>query len=322
MSKVQSSKFRTRSLQPRRTKREARVISALLRWYRRHGRKLPWRGEKNPYRILVSEIMLQQTQVNRVLVKYPLFLKRFPTLEKLANAQASTVIRAWQGMGYNNRAVRLQQLAKRVVNDLGGRLPTAPAELNRLPGVGRYTAHAVACLAFKQPLPVVDTNVARVLGRLFPKKLKRTGAQRRDVSPIWATAAGILPRARASEWNQALMDLGSQICTARAPDCGTCPVSKLCPSAHRPLPTNVAALKREPGRDGVPNRIYRGRVVEILRSLKRGQRLRAPDLGRRVKEEFGEKDGAWLHRLLNDLERDGLVRLRGNGSTVSVGLPD
>jgi A/G-specific adenine glycosylase len=306
----------------RKTERETRVISTLLRWYRRNGRKLPWRGQRNPYRVLLSEIMLQQTQVSRVLLKYPLFLKRFPTLEKLARARTSTVIRAWQGMGYNNRAVRLQQLASHVVKNLSGKLPVTPAELGKLPGIGRYTAHAVACLAFKQPLPVVDTNIARVLRRLFPEKLKRSNFPRRDANAIWTAAEEILPKSRASDWNQALMDLGSQICTARAPECGACPVSKLCPSAHRPLWTSPAAVKREPHRDGVPNRIYRGRIVEVLRSLKRGQHVRVPDIGRRIKSKFGKRDDAWLHQLLKDLERDGLVRLKGNGSTVSVGLPD
>ena len=266
--------------------------------------------------------MLQQTQVSRVLTKYPLFLKRFPTPEKLARARTSAAIRAWQGMGYNNRALRLQQLARRVVNHLDGRMPETAAELQKLPGVGRYTANAVACFAFGTRVAVVDTNVARVLTRLYPDRLRNYHRRRGGSKSVWNLAKAILPQRRAADWNQALMDLGSRICTAASPKCGICPVNRYCPSAHRPLRARNSERKREPSRDGVPNRIYRGRVVEVLRNLKRGQRMHAPKLGRRIKQEFGEKDAPWLARLLEDLQRDGLVRLTRIGSTIGVGLPD
>jgi A/G-specific adenine glycosylase len=321
-SQVSGSKSNSRRLQPRSVERKSRTVSSLLRWYRRDGRKLPWRGEHDPYRVLVSEIMLQQTQVSRVLEKYPLFLKRFPTLEKLSRARTSEVIRGWQGMGYNNRAVRLQQLARHVVNDLGGRLPSTPAELEKLPGVGRYTAHAVACLAFGKPLPVVDTNVERVLTRLFPDTFKNHRPRSRHSKLLWDVAEEILPRRQASDWNQALMDLGARICTAAAPKCGICPVRRFCPSAHRTVRAASSLSKSEPGRDGVPNRIYRGRVVEVLRNLGRGQEIRAGHLGRQIKRKFGKTDSPWLARLLKDLQRDGLVKLTKSGSSFHVGLPE
>ena len=140
---------------------------AVLRWYRQNGRTLPWRGEQDPYRVLVSEVMLQQTQVSRVLEKYPLFLKQFPTLRALARAERSSVIRAWRGMGYNNRAVRLHLLAQTVVNSHGGVLPRTEEELTLLPGIGRYTARALLSSVFHIPVPVVDVNVHRFFSRLF-----------------------------------------------------------------------------------------------------------------------------------------------------------
>jgi A/G-specific adenine glycosylase len=316
------SKPRITSLELQSAERKSRLISSLLRWYRRNGRDLPWRGERDPYRVLVSEIMLQQTQVGRVLVKYPSFLKRFPTLKKLAQARISEVIRAWQGMGYNNRAVRLRELAICLVKDLNGKMPETPVELGKLPGVGRYTANAVACFAFRKPVPVVDTNIERVLTRLYPDKLRHHRLRGRDSQVVWGVAEAILPRRRASDWNQALMDLGALICTAATPKCEICPVSKFCPSAHRPLRATRSESKREPGRDGVPNRIYRGRVVEVLRNLGRGQRMRAPNLSRQIKPRFGRKDRPWFARLLKDLQRDGLVRLTRKASTIYVSFPD
>ncbi|MGH2569330.1 MAG: A/G-specific adenine glycosylase, partial [Bacteroidota bacterium] len=167
----------------KRNNRKSTVTQLVLRWYRRHGRPLPWRRTRSPYRILVSEIMLQQTQVGRVLEKYPSFLRRFPDIQSLARAKKSSVIKAWRGMGYNNRAVRLQQLARIVRHSQGGKLPRTVEELQNLPGIGRYTAHALACFAFRRPLQVVDTNVRRILSRLFPSETKR-----RDV---WDVAAAI-----------------------------------------------------------------------------------------------------------------------------------
>src|SRR3989304_2543866 len=140
----------------------------LLAWYRSSARPLPWRKTHNPYRILVSEVMLQQTQVNRVLIHYRRFLKRFPTLRSLSRAGTADVLRAWRGMGYNNRAVRLRNLAKEVCATMGGRLPGTVGALRSLPGIGRYTAGAVACFAVGLPVAMVDTNIQRVFNRLFP----------------------------------------------------------------------------------------------------------------------------------------------------------
>jgi A/G-specific adenine glycosylase len=300
----------------RRTILKARINTALLRWYRNNARKLPWRGERDPYRILLSEVMLQQTQVARVLEKYPLFLDRFPTLRRLARARISAVIKAWRGMGYNHRALRLQKLAGIVVNDFNSKLPENISELASLPGVGRYTAHALACFAFGKSVAVVDTNVARVLNRLYLRANPRTSSRN---AYVWRLAERHLPRRNAHDWNQALMDLGATTCTAAKPRCIVCPLSELCPSAHKvPLAKNHVR-RLEPGRNGIPNRIYRGRIVEVLRNLRPGSAIASSVLARAVKADLTTRDRRWFEALLRSLEQDGLVRRRG-GTRVS--LPD
>ena len=172
-------------------------VRKLLAWYRRAARDLPWRATRNPYAILVSEFMLQQTQVSRVVDFYPRFLKRFPTIAALARARPKAVMEQWDGLGYYARARNLHKLAKQL-SATGYQVPADPAALTELPGVGRYTAGAVACFAYEQPVPAVDTNVKRVLGRVFRKK------------DVWGLATAIVPKNGKTAWklNQALMELG------------------------------------------------------------------------------------------------------------------
>lgn len=198
----------------------------LLDWYGRAGRKLPWRETTDPYAILVSEMMLQQTQVDRVLPKYHEFLGRFPTLTALAEAPTAEVIRAWSPLGYNMRAVRLQGIARQVVAEYGGQIPASVDDLLKLKGVGRYTAGAIACFAHRQQAPTVDTNIRRVLYRIFVGIEKAEAPVRED--DAWKLAETALPAGEAYNWNQALMDLGATICTAATPACETCPVQQVC----------------------------------------------------------------------------------------------
>ena len=193
----------------------------LLAWFRAAGRDLPWRRTRDPYRVLVSEFMLQQTQVARVLEFYGPFLRRYPSFAALARARPAAVREAWDGLGYYRRAANLHRLARAIVRDRAGVLPSEPVELERLPGVGPYTAGAVASFAFEKAAPAVDTNVRRVLHRVFGT---RTAKQ------IRATAAALQPRRGKTAWsfNQALMELGALVCTARAPKCPSCPVNSLC----------------------------------------------------------------------------------------------
>ena len=287
------------------------VAGSLLRWYRRHGRALPWRATRDPYRILLSETMLQQTQVQRALAAYPRFLRRFPSLRSLARAPLRDVLIAWRGMGYNNRAVRLHALARHVRAN-GGRLPRTVPELQALPGIGRYTAHAVLAFAFGHHLPVVDVNVRRVLSRLFWTMPSPSALQ--PEAAVWEHAAALLPRKRAYDWNQALMDLGALVCTARRPRCTECPVAALCrsrPHMDRAAPVPV---KREPSFRGVPRRIYRGRILEALRALPPGTSMASHELGRRVIRGFSARNARWLDSLLQAMARDGLLQLKRDGS--------
>jgi A/G-specific adenine glycosylase len=198
----------------------------LLAWFRRNGRDLPWRRTRDPYRILVSEIMLQQTQVERVREYYGRFLRRYPTVRDLAAARPSQVRESWDGLGYYARARNLQAAAQRVVQAHAGRFPRTLEELRALPGVGRYTAGAVASFAFDQPAPALDTNVRRVLSRVFVRRRPASAAalDRR----LWALAEAAIPKGEAWAFNQALMDMGATICTARAPKCAACPMRSIC----------------------------------------------------------------------------------------------
>jgi A/G-specific adenine glycosylase len=202
----------------------------LAAWFRREGRDLPWRRTRDPYRILVSELMLQQTQVSRVLEYYARFLDRFPTLGHLAEAPSRRVMESWQGLGYYARARNLHALSRHVHATRDGLLPAEPAELRALPGVGAYTAGAVASFAFERRAALVDTNVARVLARVFAPRLNPK--RPRDLTRLWAIAEAVLPHTGKSAWthNQALMELGALVCTARVKRCGLCPVRTMCPS--------------------------------------------------------------------------------------------
>jgi len=307
--------------------RIATVQERLLQWYAASRRDLPWRRTRDPYRILVSEVMLQQTQVDRVVPKYEAFLRRFPTLAALAEAPLAEVIREWTPLGYNRRAVNLHRLARHVV-ERGGALPTTAAALRDLPGVGAYTAAAVASFAFGEQVAVVDTNVRRVLARLV---LGREPSP--DLRPTFVEtlAEELLPEGRAADWNQALMDLGATICVARRPACVACPLVDLCAAvvggevqergpAYRAGP---AARRTEPFHGS--RRYYRGRVVAALCALPPGASLDLPSLGRKLKGSYREEDLPWLDALVSELEADGLVRLRrephGDLASVLVSLP-
>ena len=217
----------------RRIRRERSFRAKLLRWFDRHGRDLPWRRTRDPYQVLVSEVMLQQTQVSRVESYYHRFLKRFPSIPDLAKASPTRVREAWQGLGYYRRADHLHQLAVQVMSDYAGRIPDDLAALRTLPGVGRYTAGAILSFAFEQPAPAVDTNVARVIRRAF---LPRAGQGAKPHRRIWEIAARILPRSgdRAWAFNQAIMELGALVCTARVARCEMCPVRSACLTGGTP----------------------------------------------------------------------------------------
>jgi A/G-specific adenine glycosylase len=218
---------------------------ALAAWYRRAARDLPWRRTRDPYRILVSEFMLQQTQVSRVLEYYRPFLKRYPSIRRLARSRPAAVREAWDGLGYYRRAANLHLLAREVVARHAGRLPRDQEALRRLPGVGAYTAGAVATFAYERPAAPVDTNVARVLGRIFLGRDGVKGAT--GAKAVTELARSLQPRRGRAAWtfNQALMELGALVCSARAPRCRDCPVRRRCAWYRR---AEAATRRRGRGR--------------------------------------------------------------------------
>ena len=198
----------------------AKLSRSLLAWYGQHARKLPWREDRDPYRIWVSEIMLQQTRVAAVLEHYRRFLKKFPNVRKLASARESSVLAAWSGLGYYRRARMLHAAAKLIVKRYEGAFPSDSEGLRQLPGIGRYTAAAIASIAYDEPVAVVDGNVERVLERMSGTRLTR--------DQTWSLAANLLDSARPGDFNQAMMELGATICLPRQPQCLLCPVSEFC----------------------------------------------------------------------------------------------
>jgi len=198
----------------------------LLRWYRRHSRDLPWRQTRDPYAILISEFMLQQTQVATVIPYYNEWLSCFPDFASLARASENNVLRAWQGLGYYARARNLHAAARVVADRHRGRLPRRVEQMQQLPGIGKYTAHAVASFAFNQSVPIVEANTARVLTRLFDFRESIDSVAGRKT--LWQYAAALLPKSNARIYNSALIDLGALVCIPREPKCGICPVKKFC----------------------------------------------------------------------------------------------
>jgi A/G-specific adenine glycosylase len=198
----------------------------LLSWYDRNKRDLPWRNTADPYNILVSEIMLQQTQVDRVIPKYLEFLTKYPTLEALANAPVEEVKDIWYPLGYNVRPLRLHSIAREAVEKYGGKIPADPETLQGLKGIGRYTAGAVLSFAFGQAAPILDTNVRRVLFRVFLGEgdPKRYSLQKE----LWELSEALIPADKVYDFNQALMDFGATVCTARKPVCLVCPLNEIC----------------------------------------------------------------------------------------------
>ena len=299
-----------------------RAARLLLEWYARDGRAhLPWRTTRDPYRILVSEFMLQQTQVERVLPKYEAFVQRFADFASLAAASTADVLRMWKGLGYNSRALRLKHIAQAVLERFGGSMPSDEATLRSLPGIGPYTVSALRAFAFEFDDAAVDTNVRRVTHRVlygveYPAKAAQAQLDR--------DARALVPRGRGHDWNSAMMDLGATICTARAPKCLLCPLSGVCAAAPIDAPQlerlRVQHARKRSPQESIPfektTRYARGRIIDRLRELPAGQRISLLDLHGEVTRDMG-RSAEELAALVEVLARDGLVRLEGR----QVSLP-
>jgi A/G-specific adenine glycosylase len=315
----------------------AAFSEALLSWYESNGVRLPWRDAPTPYAVLVSEVMLQQTGRDRVRAKFPAFMERFPTLEALAAAPPGAVIRAWSGLGYNRRALRLQQAARAAL--AAGGLPRDVGALRALPGIGAYTAGAIACFAFGVDVAFVDTNIRRVLRRALLGQRDETGTPREDE----ALAAAALPAGRGFAWNSALMDLGALHCKARTPLCASCPVAAVCryraesehaaPTPDRGEPAPRAGLRRvaDAAAPYAPRRRWqdsdrylRGRIVETLRGVAAASVLDLTTLAARATGHtlplLGEEIER-VDRLLGRLVEDGLIERLGDGEAAAYRLP-
>jgi A/G-specific adenine glycosylase len=281
------------------------VRRATLAWYDGAHRDFPWRGTTDPYAVLISEVMLQQTQASRVAERYPRFLARFPTTYALATAAPAAVLAEWSGLGYNRRALALRDAAAIVARD---GWPRSVAGLERLPGIGPYTARAVASLAFGIPAGVVDTNVRRWLLRRFavadePRALQALSD---------ALAAPGAADGRTADWTHASMELGAGVCRARTPRCDACPVSRGCPSRNRAAGVPVPRQPTLAGSD----REVRGTVVRLLGRSPR-HRLREADL----RSDLDIDDERW-GRVLAGLERDRLVHRSADGIGLGAATID
>jgi A/G-specific adenine glycosylase len=273
-----------------------RLRRLVVGFYRRHARRFPWRRTRDPYKILVAEVMLQQTGSRRVIPKYREFLRRFPTLRRLARAPLRDVVRIWVGLGYNVRAVRLWRCA-RMLTAARCPVPNRVDELVKLPGIGAYTAAAVACFAFGFRVAAIDVNVSRVLTRALAG---RGALGRRALEEL---AERALPHRDVAAWTQGLMDIGALFCR-RVPRCAHCPLRSTCAFARAPRVPVPPARPRE--RFVGSRRYYRGRIVRALATV---SSLPWPALARRVAGTPRVSRSRWWRRLLESLERDGLIRL-------------
>jgi A/G-specific adenine glycosylase len=293
--------------------KRASFAQLLLDWFARCGRsELPWRTSRTPYRVVVSEFMLQQTQVERVCGLFEGFVAKWPGFEALAAASQADVVRAWKGLGYNSRAVRLHRLAKIVTERFGGELPRGERELRELPGVGPYTARAIASFAFDASVVAADTNVRRIVHRT---QLGLEWPSRAAPRELDALAAGLIPPGSGYAFNSALMDLGATLCTARAPKCALCPLRSVCVAA--PIDSaSLGQLAKANARTRSPqerlrfeatSRFVRGRVVDRLRALPPGRRISLLDLYAELEAVLSHHDAAGLDAIVAALARERIV---------------
>lgn len=292
------------------------VSKKLLAWYDRHGRDLPWRHTRDPYKILVSELMLQQTQVDRVLFFYSRWLKQYPTWKKLARATNEEVIRAWAGLGYNRRALMLRDIARTIAQH---GIPKTEQEWRALKGIGTYTAAAVSAFAMNERTMPVDTNIRRVLGRFFlgvpypqPTHDVRIGKKIDDLLP---------KRGRYADVPQALFDLATEICK-KNPNCAQCPLRTSCKAAQKFLTGRVRipkqmvkkAHEQRHRNKPFPDRIYRGRILKLVREQKK---VKLEMVGPSIDPTFDVKqDSTWVDNMINRMIKDGFLNRKSGVITL------
>jgi A/G-specific adenine glycosylase len=283
---------------------------AILAWFDANGRDLAFRADGDPYAVLVSEAMAQQTQISRVVPAWQAWMARFPTIASLADAPTADVLRQWAGLGYDRRALNLQRAARAIVADHRGRMPDTVDGLMTLPGVGPYTARAVAAIAFGRPVGAVDTNVRRVLGRTV------MGTAEIDSKQLQTIADASVPVDRPAAWTHALMDVGATFCRPRTPRCEPCPAKAWCRFATAGEPTLRSPRRRRPAATTPfpqTTRWLRGRILDTLRGV---------DGWHAFTSEIGTHDAKAVHRALAAMSRDGLLEIRQGRVGIEAQLPE
>ncbi len=269
-----------------------KLQQTILGWYKQNGRQLPWRETTDPYKILVSEMMLQQTQVDRVLPKYHLFFMQFPTLHALAMAPVAEVLRTWSGLGYNRRALYLHRCVYAIYEKNKGTFPETTDELLKLPGIGKYTAAAVLSFAYNKNIPVIDVNIERIFNRVFYGKKINYSA--------------LLPENSSRDWHNALMDIGALFCTAKNPKCPECPIKNLCASAHNQKRIEATWKKKKIVPFKKSDRIVRGTILKLLT---RKNKQTVDILYKQLLEQNIKRERKKFDEVITQLEKDGLVKI-------------
>lgn len=260
--------------------------------------------------IFVSEVMLQQTQTPRVAQKLPDFLEQFPTVHQLAGASTGTIIRAWQGMGYNSRALRLRDAARMIVERFDGVVPSQPDDLRTLPGIGPYASASIACFAYNRRTVVLDVNIRRVYSRWMQQQPTTVDVASEQTLQDFAEA--IIPPRHPARWHNAVMELGAVVCTARSPQCEMCPMRSLCPSALH-MTEGVRVKRAEPMFRNEPQRLWRGRAVQVLRTRPHGSAMTMRALFKATTHTVAsEQEMKWFRDLVEKIARDGLIVIDGD----------
>lgn len=288
----------------------------IVDWFSRKGRIFPWRYESpDPYHVLISEYMLQQTQTSRITERFPIFLAKFPNILSLSRASNQEIIIAWQGLGYNNRALRLRDCANTIVNLHEGKIPADYHALLSLPGIGPYTASAIMSFAYGCDISVIDVNIRRIYARLNGY----ANLDKISIKSIESFAEQIYPKGKSSEWHQALMDIGAQFCKAHQALCELCPLQEHCASAFNVWIEKNKVRRNEPSHRNIPNRIWRGRIIEFLRNMNEYRSDISELLCGVLGVSIDDKDQIWFEEIIVPaLKKDRLIHYDSYTNIISI----
>lgn len=292
------------------------IHTLILDWFAHEGRSFPWRYESpDPYHVLISEYMLQQTQTSRISERFPIFLEQFTNIHALSKANNQQMILAWQGLGYNNRALRLRDCARAIVEIHDGIIPDDYDALIQLPGIGPYTASAIMSFAFGKDISVIDVNIRRIYERLQGISNSEEIPQKK----IQSFAEQVYPRGKSSEWHQALMDIGAQYCKANQALCEKCPLQSHCASAFNVKIEKKKKKKPEPSHRDIPNRIWRGKTIECLRNSDDFQCDKSRLLSSIIDFSIDANDHSWFDEIIMPaLVKDRLIQYDANTNMISL----